>query len=247
MHIRPATIGDISAIADLSMASLANDEIIGLHGFCSPYGHRYPLSWREGFVRRRKRSFYQHNMTLLNMVTDPSDTDWTGAERIVGHVAMSSTKQSEQPPLSQRFWLGLNNAIHKAEDFARWYLRLDLTMSYPNMNAYLEQQKQTDPADCLKPKDRDHHFCGHLIVSPDHQRRGIGRALIRHAQERAAMENVPILLESSSVGEKFYLSCGFREIARLPFAEGSGIVSPVMLWEPPKDSIETTAQSKLDA
>lgn len=242
MHVRPATIDDVSAIADVSMASMADDELMGLHGFSNPYAYLYPLSWREGLVRRHRRVFYQDNITPFNMVTDPSDADWTGTERVIGHIVMTTTRPIDSTTLSQRLWLGLNSAIHKAEDSARWYLGSDWSISYTNLGAFFRQQQETNPADFLEPKGRDHHQCKYLVVSPDYHRRGVGRALIRHVQERAAAEEVPILLTSSAVGEKFYLSCGFREIARLPLAEGCDIISPLLLWDN-----DMNARNKTDA
>ncbi|ETN38929.1 uncharacterized protein HMPREF1541_06971 [Cyphellophora europaea CBS 101466] len=233
MHIQPATFADVSELATLSAAAMALDECIGLHGFLCPYGHAYPLSRREGFLRRVKGRFYQGGVTMFNMVTDTFDPDYDGTSRIIGHIGMSSTlTDPNAESLDDRIWNALNLRLHRAEDFVRWYIGSDHSTSNANVRAFLATQKTIDPADYLDPKGRHYHFCEYLVVSPDHQRRGIGKALVEFAQARARAERVPILLTSSVAGVRFYESCGFREVAKLPFAEGSGIEDPLMLWEP---------------
>jgi ribosomal protein S18 acetylase RimI-like enzyme len=229
MYIRTATLNDAGAIGELVETAMAPDE---LSRFLMPYGDAHPLCKREAVVRRRRRCFYNPSYTMLVMATDSADQDWDGNEQIVGHIAVSTTS----PPsvsLTQRFWLGLNSYLHSAEDTARWYLHSDRSQSNANMSDFLRTQSTVDESDYLVPKGRDHHFVQMLAVSPEHQRKGIGRALVKHAQGLAAAEKMPLLLVSSPFGEKLYLSCGFKELAQLPIASGMDRTSPLMLWESP--------------
>ena len=230
MHIRQATIRDASAIGEMSNDAMAADE---LADFLMPYSDKHPLCRREGVIRRCRQRFYNPGNIMLVMVSDATDEDWDGVEHIVGHIAMASTVPMAPQPLAQRLWLGLNSYLHSAEDTARWYLHSDRSQSNANVTKFLKTVTTMDVGQYLEPQGRSHYYIFLLAVSPDRQRRGIGRALIKHVQDQAAAENMPITLVSSNAGQPLYRSCGFRDVAQSPVAEGFGQTSPVMVWDPP--------------
>jgi len=70
-----------------------------------------------------------------------------------------------------------------------------------------------------RPTHRPHADLEKLAVSPDHQRRGVGRALLAALVQQARAENVEMLtldFRGDNVGaESLYLSMGFVEYGRL--------------------------------
>jgi ribosomal protein S18 acetylase RimI-like enzyme len=69
-----------------------------------------------------------------------------------------------------------------------------------------------------------------IMVSPKHQRRGIGQKLLDHAQAMARGEDLPITLEASVMGRGLYAKFGFKVVDETEIAEG--VHSVAMVWEP---------------
>ena len=56
-----------------------------------------------------------------------------------------------------------------------------------------------------------HAFLADVLVHPDHQRRGIGRRLVRGAVERLAARGVTLFhVDFAEPNAAFYRACGFR-------------------------------------
>ena len=53
----------------------------------------------------------------------------------------------------------------------------------------------------------------HLWVQPDSMGKGVGRALLQHAQGQA---KTALLIDSDPHAEAFYIACGARRVARIP-------------------------------
>lgn len=70
----------------------------------------------------------------------------------------------------------------------------------------------------------DHLWIENVAVSPDHQGRGLGRALIGHAETVARALGTPELRlltnAAFAVNLRFYLAMGFAEERREPFRGG---------------------------
>jgi GNAT superfamily N-acetyltransferase len=71
---------------------------------------------------------------------------------------------------------------------------------------------------------------GILGISPNHQRKGIGGRLVRHGQDLATEENLPMTLEASVVGRFLYAKEGFQVVEEVEISDGFEVVS--MVWEP---------------
>lgn len=71
-----------------------------------------------------------------------------------------------------------------------------------------------------------------LSVSPDHWRKGVGRALTMWGLERAKEEggDMVVSLEASQDGRKLYEALGFAQVSWMDMPLVTG--SPVMLWLP---------------
>ena len=70
-----------------------------------------------------------------------------------------------------------------------------------------------------------------IAVPPNHQHKGVGKALMQWGMKVAAEEQVPVTLESSKIGRRMYSSLGFVVIEQsVMWDEFDGIA---MLWEPP--------------
>lgn len=228
MHIRRAQMSDISNIATVAADAMADDRCIGSRSFLTPYGYLYPEARRHNFARRCRIRFYQ-GRDIWVAVTDPTDHDWDGQEHITGYMAMYDSEPEQQPSLAMQ----MNLLIHRMEDSYRTWFHQDPSMSTEHLLAMQRTQAEVDDVDIAGLSGKRHHYCEHLSVAPAYQRRGIAQSLLRHAQDLAGAKGLPILLVASPKGESTYLKAGFREVGRVPFAEGSGIVDPVLRWDPP--------------
>ena len=67
-------------------------------------------------------------------------------------------------------------------------------------------------------------------VAPKYQRRGIGGKLLKHGQEIARKDDLPITLEASAAARGLYAKCGFKVVDETEVADGVHCVA--MVWEP---------------
>lgn len=69
-----------------------------------------------------------------------------------------------------------------------------------------------------------------LGVDPHHQRRGVGKRLVRWGLEQAAAEGQRVFLIATPEGKLLYESLGFQVLGAI---ETLGLVHYSMLWAPP--------------
>ena len=67
-------------------------------------------------------------------------------------------------------------------------------------------------------------------VSPQHQRRGIGRMLVERGQKLATEEGLPLTLQSSIAGRGLYAKLGFKMVGGIKIYDG--FTDGLMVWEP---------------
>jgi GNAT superfamily N-acetyltransferase len=234
MHIRRATLDDISDITDVAAEAMAQDEVIGLRSLIYPYGSQYALCRRHSMQRRAKRRFYDPSFESFVMVTDDADADWNDTEHIIATMTVGTTVCRPTLPFGQRLWLAVNSTLHNLEDL----FFFDIAASTANTRVYLAAQSGINYAALLEPQGADHHFVTFLATKPSHQRKGIGRAMLEHAQGRAANDGFSLMLTASTVGLSLYHKCGFRIVAQLPLPEGCDFQEPIMLWDPPAQHVK---------
>lgn len=253
MHIRPVQQKDLYDFAHVVGVSMWNDEIIA---YVAPHKDKYPDSYFRFTLHRTKIRWYRGELLFL-VVSDEDDADWTGKEVIMGYCCYSTTVHGKQKPVREG-WLG--NKLER--------LALDLYGQYAKFFAL---DKSCDPAaerhfrrtlnvDFMKPyfaglaeterqRIGDQHWELELLgTHPDFRRRGVGKMMLQWGFERAREDNVPLILIASIIGEKLYLSNGFKQTNRvnmLPEKKDStseeldvgrsrweGISWAAMVWEP---------------
>ncbi|MGW1614071.1 GNAT family N-acetyltransferase [Streptomyces sp. NPDC002285] len=96
-------------------------------------------------------------------------------------------------------------------------------------DAHVESHLEKGGVDCLSQEGRiigfsvlDDSTIDLMMIDPDHHRRGLGRLLLRHAEEMLFARHATIRLESfadNAAANSFYEACGWRHGERL---EGEG-------------------------
>ncbi|PSN65372.1 hypothetical protein BS50DRAFT_636147 [Corynespora cassiicola Philippines] len=78
----------------------------------------------------------------------------------------------------------------------------------------------------------EHWFLCELAVSPEHQRQGVGTALVNWGLNLARREQLPVLLHSTQAGEKVYQKSGFVKYGEWKWGKESCMIWHEMKWEP---------------
>ncbi|KAJ9664040.1 hypothetical protein H2198_000543 [Neophaeococcomyces mojaviensis] len=263
MHLRPVTQADLPAFGEVAARSMWNDELMA---YTAPYRDQYPDSFIRYCTQRAILRYYRGEFLFL-AVSDSSDSDWNGQEVVMGYASYSTTVKSVEKPCP-RGWLG-NAFERKALDihgrYAKFF-RLDwsndaaaerhfrTTLDAPTFARYFEHLPQLH-----KQVKQDQHWELELLgVHPDFRRRGIGKMMLQWGFEKATRDGVPLILTATLAGEKLYLHCGFREVARVvlnlastediekekpeelsvKLRKGEGFTWAAMVWEPPNFQTE---------
>lgn len=74
------------------------------------------------------------------------------------------------------------------------------------------------------------------MVDPSHQRKGLGRQLVRYGQALADQDGVSASLIASEAGDLLYVSCGFQAVGRMQEGEGNPLRNApggrILFYEP---------------
>ena len=224
MLVRPAESRDLSALATIATDAMFDDELTQV---LAPYRRKHPESLRQGILRRAKKRFYSGNL-MLAAVSDKDDPWWNGHDQVLGYLSARSTKQDEHQAKHSWFsWNALELQLLRLEDLIVWYTFADRSISRPAWQNFFNNIAGRGPvADVSEYWDVDH-----LSVDPVHQRKGIGKALIKYVQDVASQDDLPIVLVASKQGYPMYQKLGF--VDKGPFELGAGQVSEAMIWYPP--------------
>ena len=101
MHVRNATLADVSGMGTCASLAMKDDEFVG---WLCPYRQEYFDHFRRTFIRRAKKRFYA-GYTMLVMVTDEKDSEWHGKEMVIGYLGMSCTG-GPRPSLPSSYYDG---------------------------------------------------------------------------------------------------------------------------------------------
>ncbi|KAJ9606493.1 hypothetical protein H2200_009454 [Cladophialophora chaetospira] len=198
-----------------------------LTDFLAPHRHQHPECLRLGFLRRAKKRFYDGHLVLA-AVSDEKDPWWDGREKVVGYLSATSTQRTKSHEKTSWFsWNALELRLLRLEELIEWYTFADRSISRSAWLQYFNSVSERGPlADVQEYWDIDH-----LSVDPAHHGKGIGKALVKHVQELASKDALPIVLVASKQGYPMYKKLGF--VDKGAFNMGAGQVNEAMIWYPP--------------
>lgn len=222
MHLRRVSYEDLPAFASAVASAMWSDEVMA---YTAPYKDNYPLSWSRYVAYRATKRFYSGQFLFL-VVSDPSDSSWTGTtdEVVLGYSCYSTNVKDVIKPCPGG-WLG-NTFERLALNIWGQYssiLRLDRSAD-PGAQRYFREITESgmfkEYLDGLsaahKEAKGDQHWELELLGTvPQFRRRGVGKMALSWGFERAEENGVPLVLLSSVTGEKLYTSVGFRPVRRL--------------------------------
>ncbi|KAF2873565.1 acyl-CoA N-acyltransferase [Massariosphaeria phaeospora] len=217
------TRDDLPTVGAITYKTFAEDE---LFAWLSPKQHLYPDDVRRSQLLRLRKRLVNVGSHGIVMVTEKTDSGWTGNAEVVGFAFSCRT--------------GDDAASHKwktdsiANKLERYLLGWELLYESKVLNRASDSKRMEAYAkiaqyDFYEKLDPRWHLAM-FGVSPKHQRRGIGGMLVKHCQILAKEEDVPITLESSVVGRHLYLKLGFKIVDEIEIVEG--LDSIAMVWEP---------------
>ena len=254
MRIRPAHRSDIPALVSVACAAFIHEPV---YDQFSPFRFDYPNDYRTFWLNVWRGKLASANNTVIVAQIDESDEE--EAENRGEVVGFSDWYRSGSAEELSRWntdsWskrMGamafLTCAIRIISSMCRTGLERPLLKIQERYNSFFSFDRTTCEAAIDKLHSQgavwDAKFpslihLNILGVSPDHQRKGIGRRLVEYGMQRAKEEGVRVLLEATASGMPLYIHQGFVEIGRsvLPAREERGLrISelelPIMVWDP---------------
>lgn len=222
MHLHRVSQADLPAFASAVTSAMWSDEVMA---YTAPYKDKYPLSFSRYVLYRVSKRFYSGQFLFL-VVSDPSDSSWTGTtdEVVLGYSCYSTTVQDVIKPCPGG-WLGNTFESLALEAWAKYmrFFRLDRSAD-PGAERYFRQRCESDmfgeyfdglPAAHKETKGDQHWELELLGTVPQFRRRGVGRVGLSWGFERAEESGVPLVLLSSVTGEKLYTALGFGVVKKL--------------------------------
>jgi ribosomal protein S18 acetylase RimI-like enzyme len=221
MHLRRVSHVDLPAFATVVASAMWADEVTA---YTSPYKNQYPLSNYRHILYRVSKRFYSGQFLFL-VVSDPSDSSWTGTtdEVVLGYSCYSTTVPDVIKPCPGG-WLGnaferqavdawgnyislfrLNRSADPVAE--RYFRRLIETVDFSD---YFESL----PAAHRDAKGDQHWELELLGTAPQFRRRGVGKMALSWGFERAEENDVPLVLLASITGNKLYSSLGFKSVKK---------------------------------
>lgn len=256
MHMRPVLQADLYDFARVVGVSMWKDELME---YTAPYKDNYPDSYFRLCLLRTKVRWYRGEFMFL-CVSDHEDTDWTGEEVIMGYCCYSTTVKTAEKPLRSG-WLG-NWVEQYALKCQQHYIKLFKLnrsadqVAEQHFRSVINEQA-FDPYFATLPERHRTTLQGQywelelLGTHPDYRRRGVGTSMLQWGFENATKDSVPLILFATVIGEKLYLSTGFKQVTQikmlpddansnatlrelnLGLGRGEGLIWAGMAWEPP--------------
>lgn len=222
MHLRRVSHTDVPTFAAAAASAMWDDEVMA---YVAPYKDNYPLSFSRFCLHRIAKRFYSGQFLFL-VVSDPSDSSWTGTtdEVVLGYAAYSTTVKDVIKPCPGG-WLG-NTFERRALDLWAQYssfCRLDQSAD-PGAERHFRRLCEIDmfdkyldtlPATHKEVKGDQHWELESLGTLPQFRRRGVAKMALSWGFERAEETGVPLVVFSSVMGEKLYTAAGFKVVERL--------------------------------
>ncbi|KAI5461550.1 acyl-CoA N-acyltransferase [Mariannaea sp. PMI_226] len=198
INIRPPTIDDQDAIFRVHYAALE-----AFHDF---YGAFLKLNPQEAMRMAIKRALESREDTFL--LAEQDDT-------VVGFVRYSVVKPSSPEVVKPEAEAKETQSAAPAPSLFQPKEHLkDLWARFGT---------RQDEMDACKDKalnGEGHIYIQHLMVHPDHQRKGVGRQLLQRVIDQADANGVPTYLVSSAEAHRLYASMGFSDLGTWPIDNG---------------------------
>lgn len=192
------------------------------HDMFLPGRHTYPHEYINFALHRFRTRFVQPN---IRMVVAEDETG-----RLVGYATWQVEGESalaRQWREGVSWWWTFERPLLKLEE---WYMKylINHTVDYPTLFRF--RKLANENFEGLPP----HMHLIILAVPPEQQGKGVGKAILRWGFKLAEKEQMPVVLESSRVGQPVYESVGFKMYKTVDMShEKEGEIKiPVMLWEP---------------
>ncbi|KAI8659967.1 N-acetyltransferase domain-containing protein [Fusarium sp. Ph1] len=219
--IRVNSIEELDQLIDLACEIWIDDPIFS----CVVPGRRErPDQYRQVW-QLLLRSEYSSPGAVVMVACDGSSGDIADA---VGFAVWHRHGSSD----TARSWQGdtLNKKLIRLGLLFQWIYNFALSGSPEavSTNHAKEIMTETRNAERLYPDER--WRLAFISVSPNHQRRGIGRKLVQWGLDRSEEEGVAAVLEASDAGKCLYEKMGFVEVGKMPF-DGGKKEEPIMIRE----------------
>ncbi|KAI8714860.1 N-acetyltransferase domain-containing protein [Fusarium sp. LHS14.1] len=219
--IRVNSVEEVDQLIDLACEIWINDPIFS----CVVPGRRErPDQYRQVW-QLLLHSEYSSPGAVVMVACDGSSSDIADA---VGFAVWHRHGSSE----TARSWQGdtLNKKLIRLGLLLQWTYSFALGQSPEGVSANhaKEIMAETRKAERFYPDER--WRLAFISVSPNHQRRGIGRKLVQWGLDRSEEEGVAAVLEASDAGKGLYEKMGFVEVGKMPF-DGGKVEEPVMIRE----------------
>jgi GNAT superfamily N-acetyltransferase len=145
------------------------------------------------------------------------------AEFREGHTAHTLTWVNSPASKNQYTFKTLDTSSGEVVGMALWDVhfqdRPEVELKWPGVE-WLEGEERRRAEELLGPLvdvkeklvgGRAHIYCHTIAVHPSHQRKGIGKKLVRWGAEMGEELGVPVYLESSAEGVELYRELGFKQ------------------------------------
>ncbi|EGX52803.1 hypothetical protein AOL_s00007g139 [Orbilia oligospora ATCC 24927] len=209
--LRPTTPTDLPTILEIHRHSLP----LHTHAlFTNPFRHLHPTSYAlftlVSPTNKLSTPPSPHSQSLTITTTSSKDTptSWAFWRRSTGPLHSSKIQQYKTTASSIASGQTPISSLAKKEEAIK-YKSLSLPRSsLCNLHTL---------RDTLKYFTSEHYYLSHLLVHPDHKRKGFGTILTLWGLYHAAKEGLPVFLTASTEGEGLYKKLGFRVIGEKSF------------------------------
>ena len=234
MHLRPMTRSDHPSCASIGARAFLDDE---LFTYLAPHRHEHPRDFRNYILRRLKMRYTEQGMHGFVCVSDNLDGRTRRDE------ASESSIPQKEVVMGYAFWNRIGTANDRiaakwqrhnsspiakleemllaAEDRYAQIFGLDRSHSPARIATFRNAVASERPFVRIPA----YWHLQTLAVSPDYQRRGVGRCLLEWGLEMAREEGVSVTVESSDVGRQLYAKNGFKVVDWLGLGVEEGWLS----------------------
>ncbi|RVD88837.1 uncharacterized protein DFL_003009 [Arthrobotrys flagrans] len=208
MTLRPTIPTDLPPILSIHTHSLP----VHVHAtFTHPFRHLHPnsfTSYTSLSPTKKLTTPSPHEYNLIISTPSGEITSWAFWRRNIGPPHFSKIQK----------YRSIAEAIDSGEADISSLIQQDEGEKYPSLSLpRLALCNLHTLNDTLKYFSKEHYYLSHLLVHPDHKRRGYGTVLTLWGLYHAAKEGVPVYLTASIEGEGLYKKLGFKVIGEKSF------------------------------